>query len=66
MSRSLGLTILLSVAGLAACGPPARAAPEVGDYAPPFVLTASDGTTVALSDVLRDGAALLYFNMAFG
>ena len=66
MKRRLGLTILLSAAGLAACGAPARAAPEVGDYAPPFVLIASDGTTVALSDVLMDGPALLYFNMAFG
>ena len=66
MKRSLGLAILLSAAGLTGCGAPSRAAPEVGDYAPPFVLIASDGTTVALPDVLMDGAALLYFNMAFG
>lgn len=66
MKRSLGLTILMSVAGLAGCGAPAQAAPEVGDYAPPFALIATDGSTLALSDVLMDGPALLYFNMAFG
>jgi len=66
MKRSLGLTILLSAAGLSACGAPATAVPDAGDYAPAFALTASDGTTVALGNLLAEGPVLLYFNMAYG
>lgn len=66
MKPGLSLTLLLTATGLAACAGRATTAPAVGDYAPPFALTASDGATVALADLTPGGPVLLYFNMAYG
>jgi len=39
---------------------------EQGTSAPSFALPATDGTTIALSDVIAEGDALLYFSMGPG
>jgi len=39
---------------------------SVGDEAPPFTLTAADGSRVSLSDYRGKTEVLLYFNMAYG
>jgi cytochrome oxidase Cu insertion factor (SCO1/SenC/PrrC family) len=66
MKSSLGLTLLLTATGVAACAGRPTTASAVGDYAPPFALTASDGATIGLADLLPGGPVLLYFNMAYG
>jgi len=66
MKASAPLTMLLCGAALAACGAPSSPYVEIGDRAPTFGLSASDGRTVTLADSLAQGPALLYFNMAFG
>ncbi len=56
--------IVLAVVVLAAaCGGQAtRGTPQpAGEPAPAFSLTAHDGTTVSLADVIRDGPAVLVF-----
>jgi cytochrome oxidase Cu insertion factor (SCO1/SenC/PrrC family) len=66
MKPGLALTLLLTATGVAACAGRPTTAPGVGDDAPPFALTASNGATIGLADLLPGGPVLLYFNMAYG
>jgi peroxiredoxin Q/BCP len=61
--RSLALTALLLLASAA----PAFAAPKVGDPAPEFSLSGSDGKTYTLSGLLAEtgGVVLAFFPKAF-
>ena len=65
-----GLLILgLSLVGVllaSACGGESDAALQVADVAPDFTLTATDGTTVSLSDHVGSKSVLLYFSMGYG
>ena len=60
----LALAILLAWL-LVACSS-GQTAPQVGDPAPDFTLTTTDGATVSLSDYQGQQAVLLYFHMAVG
>jgi peroxiredoxin Q/BCP len=61
--RSLALTALLLLASAA----PGFAAPKVGDPAPEFSLSGSDGKTYTLSGLLAEtgGVVLAFFPKAF-
>ena len=58
-------TAVLALLG-AACGGQTSADLEVGEAAPGFTLTATDGTTVSLSDYVGSKSVLLYFSMGYG
>ena len=63
------LALGLSFAGLllaAACGGESDAALQVGDVAPKFTLTATDGSAVSLGDYIGKKNVLLYFSMGYG
>ena len=50
---------------MAACGSNQQA-PVVGDSAPDFTLTSTEGTSFSLSDYKGKQPVLLYFHMAVG
>ncbi len=56
-------TILLGIVFLIGMMLPAFSAdaPKVGDAAPEFTTTASDGSTVSLKDALAKGPVVLFF-----
>lgn len=62
---ALGLSLLATLLA-AACGGKTGPSLEVGDAAPEFTLTASDGSTVSLTDYIGKKAVLLYFSMGYG
>ena len=63
----LAVVLPLLVLLLTGCGGAKQASVlSVGDIAPDFTLTASDGSEVALSDFQGKTSVLLYFNMADG
>jgi len=61
-----GLLVALAALLAVACGGQEGSTLKTGDAAPQFTLTATDGSTVSLSDYVGKKNVLLYFSMGSG